>query len=56
MEIDRTTENTYQLDSITQIEEQVSEAVLDFNIRTDALKVRDTGIDIDNEDGNWLFL
>ena len=55
MEIDRTTENDISVTSIEQIENEVSEAVQDFNRRTDALKVRDTGIDIDNEDGNWVI-
>lgn len=55
MEIDRTTENSISVTGIEQIEDEVSEAVQDFNRRTDALKVRDTGIDIDNEDGNWVI-
>lgn len=55
MEIDRTTENDVAFGGLEQIEEEVSEAVQDFNRRSDALKVRDTGIDIDNEDGNWVI-
>jgi hypothetical protein len=55
MEIDRTTENSISVDSLAQIEDEVTEAVQDFNRRSFALKVRDTGIDIDNEDGNWVI-
>ena len=55
MEIDRTTENDISGGGLEQIEEEVSEAVQDFNRRTNALKVRDTGIDIDNEDGNFVI-
>ena len=58
MEIDRTTENDLSLHtgvSLAQIEEEVTDAVQEFNRRSFALKVTDTGIDIDNEDGNWVI-
>ena len=55
MEIDRTTENDISLGGLEQIEEEVTEAVQEFNRRSYRLKVTDTGIDIDYEDGNWVI-
>ena len=55
MEIDRTTENDLSVGSLSQIEEEVTDAIQEFNRRSFALKVEDTGPDIDNEDGNFVI-